>query len=108
MKDTVDKVAESLARLEVTVAEGFYANNQRFDAIDRRFDGVDQRLHEAELRDIALSNKIDANTESLRAEIRAMRAESVADRSIMIQVLQQHGTRIAALEKQPQQDQSGK
>lgn len=104
MKDTVDKVAERLARLEVTVTEGCYSNKQRFDAIDRRFDGVDQQLHEAELRDIALGEKIDASTESLRAEIRAMRAEHVADRNIMIQALQQHGTRIANVGAE---DQSG-
>jgi hypothetical protein len=37
LDETVDKVAERLTRLEVTVAEGFHANRQRF--------------HEAELRE---------------------------------------------------------
>jgi DNA-binding ferritin-like protein len=55
MADTVDKVAERLAHLEVTVAQGF---------------------HDAELRDINLSRKVDVVSESLRSDIRTV-AEAV-------------------------------
>jgi hypothetical protein len=65
MPDTVDKVAERLARLEVTVAKGFHDTELRFREII-------QRLEEGEARDQALSRKIDESTESLRTEIRRL------------------------------------
>jgi hypothetical protein len=58
MSDDVEKVAGRLAKLEVTVAEGFH--------------DTASKLHQAELRDFALSQKIDVQTESLRADIKAV------------------------------------
>lgn len=105
MDETVDKVAERLARLarlEVTVAQGFHETKSRF--------------HEAELRDHALSRKIDVNTESLRADFQtlveivtantdearrttiALRAEHAADRDILRLALEQHSRRLNDLE----------
>ena len=51
MTDTVEKVAERLAQLEKTVAEGFYETNSRFAALD---------------------NKIDVSVESLRGDIKTV------------------------------------
>ena len=84
MAETVDRVAQRLASLEVTVAKGFHETSQQLDgvnsnfkSVDQRFQDVDQhfkevhrRLHEAELRDIDLSRKIDVTTETLRSDIR--------------------------------------
>ncbi len=96
MAETLDKVSKRLTELEVTVAKGF---------------------HEAELRDIALSRKVDVTTESLRGEIRtvldavgslademrrttdSIRAEHAADRTILTLAIEQHATRLFAPEQ---------
>ncbi len=96
MAETLDKVAERLTRLEVTVAGGF---------------------QDAELRDSALSRKIDVNTESLRGDLRtvldavtelaeevrrtttSIRKEHAADRDIFRLAIEQHSRRINPLEK---------
>lgn len=148
MADTVDKVSERLAELEVTVAQGFHdlrprfqsidqsfeqvdqrfeQVNQRFKQVDQRFDQIDQRLndlehhvderfHEAELRDLALSQKIDVNTESLRSDLTtvlkavdslademrrgfdSIRKGHAADREVLTVTLQQHARRLNDLE----------
>jgi DNA-binding ferritin-like protein len=95
MPETIDKVSERLARLEVTVAQGF---------------------RDCEARDAALSEKIDVNTESLRDDIRtvldavgsladelrrtadSIRNEHAADRKLVTVALQQHAKRIHDLE----------
>jgi hypothetical protein len=95
MAETLDKLEERLTRLEVTVAQGFY---------------------NAELRDAALSNKIDVNTEALRSDLHtvlnavdsltdelrrtteSIRKEHAADRAILTLSLQQHSRRIHDLE----------
>lgn len=73
MPDTVDKVAERLARLEGTVAQGFHENTIRFENLEARIEKLDARVdtgfRASESRDEALGRKIDANAESLRAEI---------------------------------------
>ena len=87
MPETLADVSERLTRLEVTVAEGFHDARSRF--------------HDAELRDMALSRKIDVNTESLRSDLRtvldavaslgdemrrttdAIRQEHAADRTVL-------------------------
>lgn len=108
MTETLDKVSERLTSLEVAVADGIVENKRRF--------------HEAELRDIALSRKIDVNTESLRGEIRtvldavgslademrrttdSIRAEHAADRKILTLAIGQHATRLFALEEGSRRD----
>lgn len=95
MEDTIENVAKRLTNLEVTVARGF---------------------HDAELRDSALSRKIDVNAEALRGDIRtvldavgslademrrtndSMRQEHAADRAVLSLTLQQHAKRIHELE----------
>lgn len=58
MEDTVEKVAERLASLEKTTAEGFFKNSEPFKAMD--------------LRLTALDNKIDVSVESLRSDIKTV------------------------------------
>ena len=100
MADELEKVAAGLARLEVTVAEGFHGIDYKFHGIDQKFRGIDQKFvsiyqkfvsidrrfdtidrqfgdvakkfYEAEQRDAALSRKIDVATESLRGDIRTV------------------------------------
>ena len=97
MAETLDKVSERLTQLEVTVAQGF---------------------HDAEMRDLTLSRKIDVTTESLRDEIRtvadavaslgnemrrtvdAVRNDHAADRAVLTVTLQQHARRLHEIEKQ--------
>jgi hypothetical protein len=93
--DPLDKVAERLTRLEVTVAQGF---------------------HDAEERDLALARKVDIQTEAIRADLRAaidamngfaeesrrtadsLRKEHAADRAVLTVTLQQHARRLHDLE----------
>ena len=95
MPETIDQVAERLARLEVSVAQGF---------------------HDAEQRDLALARKIDIQTEAIRADVRAaiealvasaeesrrtaesLRREHAADRAVLTRTLQQHSRRLHDLE----------
>ena len=67
MAETFDKLEERLTRLEVTVAEGFHDTKSQ--------------LNQAELRDMALSQKIDVNTESLRGDLQTVLSavDSLAD-----------------------------
>ena len=95
MAETLEKVGERLTRLEVTVAQGF---------------------HDSEMRDSALSNKIDVNTEALRSDLQtvlnavdsladelrrtteSIRKEHAADRAVLTLALQQHARRLHDLE----------
>lgn len=95
MAETLDKVAERLTRLEVTVAQGF---------------------HDAEARDLALARKVDIQTEAMREDLRAaidalnafaaesrrtadsLRKEHAADRALLTVTLQQHSRRLHDLE----------
>ena len=95
MAETLEKVEERLTRLEVTVAQGF---------------------HDSEQRDLALSRKIDIQTEAIRADLRAavdamnafaeearrtsesLRQEHAADRAVLTVTLQQHSRRLHDLE----------
>jgi hypothetical protein len=60
--DTVDRVGERLARLEVAVVRGFHDNEVRFRQIEAQ-------LQQSEAR---LNRKIDESTESLLEEIRRL------------------------------------
>jgi hypothetical protein len=109
MDDVVEKVAERLAQLEKTVAEGFHGNTQRFQGMDARFESVDARF-------TALENKLDVSVESLRGDIKtviemvtaladewrrtadSIRKEGAADREVLKAALLDHGRRIARLE----------
>lgn len=114
MTDTVEKVAERLAQLEKTVAEGFHENTRQFGRLEARFGarfgGLDARLD-------ALDNKLDVSVESLRGDLKtvvevltahieemrrttaAMRKEHAADRTILKLALLDHGSRIQNLEE---------
>ena len=50
MTDTVEKVAERLAQLEKTVAEGFHANTTRFRGLEARLEHSTTRLMSASSR----------------------------------------------------------
>jgi hypothetical protein len=65
MEDTVDKVAERLARLEETVAKGFFDSGLQFKSIDAPFSMLDRRLD-------AMDRKIGVSVESLRADIKTV------------------------------------
>ena len=109
MAETVDKVAERLAKLEITVAEGFYS-------VEGRLRSIDQTLHDAELRDLALSQKVDVTAEALRGDVRtvleavtsvgeemrrttdSIREEHAADR-VLVTAVEQHARRIHTLEQ---------
>ena len=102
MDDTLDEVAERLARLEVTVAEGFHDTRVRF--------------HDVEQGVLALSRKIDVQTEAIREDLRSaidamntfaedarrttesVRKEGAADRAVLTAALQQHARRLHDLE----------
>jgi chromosome segregation ATPase len=75
MPDTVEKVAERLARLENTVAQGFYDVNRRFDNVDARFDKVDARLDKVDARldkvDARL-DKVDARFDKVDAQMKIL------------------------------------
>ena len=62
MRDTVDRVGERLARLEVAIVRGFHDNEVRFRQ-------VEAQLQQSESR---LNRKIDDSTESLLEEIRLL------------------------------------
>ena len=86
MEDTVEKVAERLAQLERTVAEGFHENTKqfsrvearigrleaRFGGLEARFGGFEARFSGFEARLDALDNKIDVSVESLRGDIKTV------------------------------------
>ena len=117
MAEAVDKVAERLARLEVTVAEGFHENSQQFEGVRSELKSVAQHFHEAELRDIALSRKIDVATEALRGDLRnvmdavtslgeemrrttdSIRKEHAVDRALLTTAIENHAGRLHTLEQ---------
>ena len=88
----------------------------RMGAIEGRMEGLEGRMTNLELGMEALNSKIDVTTESLRGDIHtvlervvgltdemrrttaSVRREHEADRRIIHLALQNHGTRIAALE----------
>jgi hypothetical protein len=116
MTDTVEKVAERLALLEKTVAEGFHGNTERFKGMDVRFASIDVRFASIDARFDALENKLDVSVESLRGDIKtvveivkaltdemrrttdSIRKEGAADREILKLALLDHGRRIHGLE----------
>lgn len=102
MAETLDTVAERLARLEVTVAHGFH------DAA--------RRSHDLEQIILSVAHKFDVQTEAIRADVHtaigamtaageesrrtaeSMRREHAADRAVLTVTLRQHAKRIHDLE----------
>jgi tetrahydromethanopterin S-methyltransferase subunit G len=117
MEDTVDKVAERLAQLEKTVAEGFFANSEQFKRAGGRFTSIEAHFNAMDLRLDALDHKIDISVESLRSDIKtvldavgavaeemrrtaaAIRKEGAADREVLKLALQDHTVRLQAIEE---------
>lgn len=95
MPDTVEKVAERLARLEHTVAEGFYANDARINALDNKIDISVESLR-SDIKTVL--EAVGALTEELRRTTDAIRKEHAADRAILKLTLQDHGRRIESVE----------
>jgi hypothetical protein len=103
MRDTVEKVAERLAQLEKTVAEGFFRNNERFENIDARLDKLEHKFDvqvESLRVDIqTVLEALTAFTDEMRRTTASIRREGAADREILKLALQDHGRRIHGLEK---------
>lgn len=95
MADTVEKVAERLTQLEVTVAKGFHDMEQRFSATNRKIDvNVDALRSDVQ----AVAAHVTALTDEMRRTTDAIRKEHAADREIFRQSLLNHAGRIHALE----------
>src|SRR6478609_6218360 len=107
MAETIDQVAERLARLELTVAQGFHECATRDTGLSLKID----------LGLSALSQKVDINTESLRNDLQTvlnavdslsdefrrtaeyMRKEHAADREVFRLTLVDHAHRLNKLEQ---------
>jgi uncharacterized coiled-coil protein SlyX len=104
MADEVMRVDERLARLEKTVAEGFYELNGRVGRVEGRFDvvegrlgwvegrldavegrlgAIERRMDRLEDRLDAMNEKLDVVTESLEGKIRTVLDYLVAFRAEM-------------------------
>ena len=126
MADDVMAVDERLARLEVTVANGFSDLGRRMDRLEVRMDRLEMRMDRLEVRMDrledrvnALNSKLDVTAESLEGKMgllmermdahaqemrvwtKAIVDEHRADRRLMYAMLQDHGIRIRALEHDP-------
>ena len=102
-------VDERLARLEKTVAEGFFEQGGRLAKFDARFNRLEDRM-------TALDSKFDIAVESIRGDVKtilevmtgfaaemrrtteSMRKDHEADRRLTRSVLQDHVKRIRILE----------
>ena len=102
MADSLDKVAERLARLELTVAEGFHNTRQRFQDLEDRFTAVGGKFDiqtEAIREDLQkTAATLNAFAEESRRTAESMRKEHAADRAVLTVTLQQHARRIYDLE----------
>ena len=103
MSDTVERVAERLARLEKTVADGFHETREEFAAVHAQIDTI--------------GNKFDIVVESIRGDIKtvlevltasidesrrtaaALREEHAADRRLLKLALTDHDRRLRKLER---------
>lgn len=120
MEETLEKVAERLAKLEVTVAEGFHDTRQRFADMEQRDLALSHKIDvqvDAMRADLnAAVHKFESQTEAMRADLQStaanlnafteesrrtaesIRKEHAADRAILTITLQQHAKRIYDLE----------
>ena len=95
MADTIDSVAERLARLEVTVAKGFHNSEQQILALSRKVD-IQVEAIRADLQSTA--EALNGFAEESRRTTDSIRKEHAADRAVMTAVLQQHAARLNDLE----------
>lgn len=96
MTDTVEKVAERLAHLEKTVAEGFYDTNARITALDNKLDVSVESLR-GDLKTVI--DVLTAHIDEMRRTTAAMRKEHAADRKILKLSLLNHERRIQTIER---------
>jgi uncharacterized coiled-coil protein SlyX len=102
MADDIMAVDERVARLEVTVAQGFSEQNRRIATVEEKIDALNAKL---DVVSESLEDKIDLvldRVEGLakesQAATKAMQREWRADRRLMFATLTDHGVRIEALE----------
>ena len=102
MPDTVEQVAERLARLEKTVAEGFHANSTRFRGLETRLEALDNKIEvsvESLRGDIkTVIEVVNALTDEMRRTTDSIRKEGAADREVLKLALLNHKHRIQNLE----------
>jgi uncharacterized coiled-coil protein SlyX len=109
MADDVMAVDERLARLEVTVANGFSDLGRRMDRLEMRMDRLEDRVNALNSKlDVTaeslegkmglLMERMDAHAQEMRVWTKAIVDEHRADRRLMYAMLQDHGIRIRALE----------
>lgn len=96
MADTVEKVAERLTQLEITVATGFHQVEQRFAAMTRKID-VNVEALRGDIQGIA--ETVTALAAELRRTTDTIRQEHAADREILRQGLTNHAERLHRLER---------
>ena len=100
--EDVMKVDDRLSKLEKTVAEGFYANGQRFNALEDRVAALENKMDvvaESLRGDIrTVLDAVVANTDEMRRTTDAIRKEHEADRRLTRSILQDHSVRIRVLE----------
>ena len=94
--DTVEKVAERLTKLEMTVATGFHQVDQRFSAMSRKID-VNVEALRGDIQGVA--ETVAALAAEMRRTTDAIRQEHAADREILRQGLTNHADRLHRLER---------
>jgi signal transduction histidine kinase len=97
MADTVEQVAERLAQLEVTVAQGFHDMELRFSAMSRKIDITVEALR-GDIQTVV--EVVTTLTNEMRRTTDAMRKEHSADRAVVNLALEQHARRLHDLEGQ--------
>jgi len=102
MAETLDDVAERLAQLEVTVAQGFHEAAARSSDLEQLILSVAHKFDvqtEAIRTDLhAAIGAINAGVEQSRRATESSRREHAADRAMLAIALQQHAKRIHDLE----------
>ena len=95
MEDTVEKVAERLAQLENTVAEGFHESNARFTALDNKINVSVESLR-GDIKTVI--EVVNGLTDEMRRTTESIRKESAADREVLKLALLNHERRIHSME----------
>jgi len=110
MADDVMALDERLARLEVTVANGFSEQSgritsleQKVDTLEQKFDALNSKLdvvsESLEDKIQLVLERLDSRTKEMLAATESMRREWRGDRRLMYAMLKDHRVRIDALEK---------
>ncbi len=102
MTDTVEKVAERLAQLEKTVAEGFHGNTKEHRGLFAQLEALDNKINvsvESLRGDLKTVVEIlTAHIDEMRRTTDSIRKEGAADREILKLALLNHERRIQSLE----------